>query len=125
MPHTLVPAFLLLADLEAHWLNQDSPDITSPGIATLEALSAGKVVLAAVNPDSYGKGVLRDGENIIIVQPGTPEQLAQMIVDLLHDEERRTLIGNLAASTVLENFSWERVCTRTISVYERARSLAN
>ena len=64
--HAAIPAFLALADVEGHWLNQDDPAKTSLGIASLEAMSAGKPILAAANPDTYGPGVLRDGENMFL-----------------------------------------------------------
>jgi glycosyltransferase involved in cell wall biosynthesis len=124
-PHRLVPAFLALADLEAHWLNQDSPSRTSLGVASMEAMSAGKVVLAAANVNTFGPGVLESGRNVVIVEPGDPDRLARTIVDLLRDDGQRRRIGVEAAMTVAENFSWPRVAERTLDVYAaaaRARS---
>ncbi|MDQ3817297.1 MAG: glycosyltransferase [Acidobacteriota bacterium] len=62
VPHKEIPALLDLADIEAHWLTQDSPEKTSLGIASLEAMGAGKVVLSAANENTYGPGVLKNGE---------------------------------------------------------------
>ena len=117
VPHSEVPAFLALADLEAHWLNQDVPQKTSLGIASLEAMGAGKVVLAAANENTYGQGVLRNGENIVFVEPGNPRQLARTIVELLSDEERCRAIGHRASQMVKEHFSWDSVCARTLDLY--------
>lgn len=120
VPYVEVPALLALSDLEAHWLNQDSPDKTSLGVASLEAMGAGKVVVAAASEDNYGVGVLKNGENVILVKPGDPEGLAQRIIELFRDEQERTAIGKRARQTVKDNFSWDGVRAQTVKVYERA-----
>ncbi len=121
LPHRRVPALLALAEMEAHWLNQDTPEHTSLGIASLEAMGAGKTILAAANPDSYGKGVLRSGENCVLVAPNQPLALAETIIGLLQDSARRARIGSQAQKTTRQHFSWHAVCQATIQAY---RSLA-
>jgi len=115
--HARVPALMALAEMEAHWLNQDKPEHTSLGIASLEAMGAGKTVLAAANPDSYGKGMLRSGENCVLVAPDQPQALADTIVGLLQDSARRERIGNNARQIVRKHFSWNAVCQQTIRAY--------
>lgn len=116
-PHAHIPAYHALADLEAHWINQDAPEKTSLGVASLEAMGAGKVVLAAANPDTYGPGVLKDGENLVLVDPARTDRLAETIVGLLRDEGRRRAIGECARATIRAGFSWDVVCTRTLELY--------
>ncbi|RPJ28828.1 MAG: glycosyltransferase family 1 protein [Chloroflexi bacterium] len=116
--HDDISHFLYLADLEAHWLNQEAPERTSLGIASLEAMAAGRTILAAANPDTYGKGVLTHDENVIIVQPDSPDELANTIIDLLRDDVRRAAIGHRARQTILDHFSWDSVCEQTVQVYE-------
>ncbi len=120
VPHEQIPAFLELADLEVHWLTQDSAENTSLGIASLEAMGAGKVVLAAANEKTYGEGVLKNGANIILVAPDNSQKLAETIIDLVGDEEMRTAIGAEARRTILEHFSWEGICRQTLQVYREA-----
>ncbi len=120
VPHAQIPLFLQLADIEAHWLNQDSVENTSLGIASLEAMLAGKVVLAAANEMTYGAGVLKNGENVILVTPGNPKQLAETIVELLEDKEKCIEIGRRARKTIIEHFSWDSVCAQTVQVYQEA-----
>ena len=115
--HTDVPAYLALADLEVHLFYQDSQDKQSLGIASLEAMAAGNVIVNAANKDSYGRDLLKHGENIIFVDRDQPRLLARAIVDLLGDEEKRKSIGAAAAKTIREHFSWERVCEKTLAVY--------
>jgi glycosyltransferase involved in cell wall biosynthesis len=120
VPHAEVPAFLALADMEAHWLNQDVPEKTALGIASLEAMWAGKVILTAANEDSFIPGVLRAGEHLVRVRPDDTPQLARTIVELLDDEERRSAIGARASRAVKEHFSWDGVCAKTLEVYGEA-----
>ena len=119
-PHAQVPALLALADLEAHWLNQEDAERTSLGIASLEAMAAGRAVIAAANPDTYGRGVLRDGENVVIVERGRPDRLVAVLIGLLRDDARRERIGQAAHETVRQQFSWDAVCARTLDIYRGA-----
>ncbi len=116
-PHKEVFALLQIATIEAHWLNQDIPEKTSLGIASLEAMSQGKVVLAAANVDTYGKGVLRHNENVVIVEPDKPKELAETIIGLLRDRDRRERIGNNAKRTIEEHFSWQKVAEKHSELY--------
>ncbi len=121
-PYDEVPAYLALADIEGHLFYQDAQDETSLGIATLEAMGAGKAVFVAANVNSHGAGVLRAGENLILVAAGKPRELAQSIIDLLRDESKRQRVGQAAHKLVEEHFSWEGVCQKTLNVYQDARS---
>lgn len=119
VPHEEISAYLHIADLEAHWLNQDEPEKTSLGIASLEAMSSGTTILSAANPDTYGYGVLKHNQNIVLVEPNKPKELAQTIVGLLRDDTRRKHIGEQARKTIIEYFSWESICKKTIDVYTK------
>jgi len=119
--HTDVPAYLGLADLEVHLFYQDSTDKQSLGIASLEAMAAGKVIVNAANKDSYGRDLLKHGENIIFVERDRPESLARAIIDLLGDPAKRRSIGAAAARTIREHFSWDRICARTLDTYAEAK----
>lgn len=121
VPHSEIYAYLALSDMEAHWLNQNRAEETSLGIASMEAMAAGKVVLAAIREKTYGQDVLRDGENFILVEPDHPKELARTINELLKDDKRREAIGRQAKITVERFFSWESVCQKTLDVYHQAQ----
>jgi 1,2-diacylglycerol 3-alpha-glucosyltransferase len=123
-PRSRIPAFLELAELEAHWLNQDDPEKTSFGVASMEAMSQGKAILAAANPNTYGPGILENGRNVIVVDAGKPEALADTIVSLMKDKARRSEIGEAARQTAAEHFSWQSVGRRTIELYEASERQA-
>lgn len=120
VPHDHIPAFLDLADLEAHWLNEKESSKTSLGIASLETMLAGRVVLAAANPETYGPDILKSGENIIIVEPDQPQELGKTIIGLLKDTRRCEEIGRNAKRTIVEHFSWDSVCMKTVKAYRKA-----
>jgi glycosyltransferase involved in cell wall biosynthesis len=117
VPHEKVPTYLALADLEIHLFYQDTLERTSLGIASLEAMGAGKAVLAAANQDTYGKGILSNGENIVLVDRGNSKTLAETVVRLLTDSNRRRTIAERARQTIQEHFTWDSVCSKTIDVY--------
>lgn len=125
LPHQNIPSLLSLADLEAHWLNQDEPENTSLGIASLEAMAFGKTILSAANPETYGNGILKNGDNIILVDPDNSTELAQTIIDLLKDEKKREQIGLCAKETIEENFSWDSICQQTVDVYRQVIKKGN
>ena len=117
VPYESIANYLAMADLEAHWLNQEEPERTSLGIASLEAMLAGKTVLAAANPDTYGPNLLKNGENIIIVPTGEPTKLAQIIIELLDNENLRAKIGLNAQNSVAKHFSWHAITEQTLHAY--------
>jgi glycosyltransferase involved in cell wall biosynthesis len=88
------------------------------GIASLEAMAAGKVILAWANENTYGRGILEDGSNILFVDPNEPKRLAETVIDLLLDHSKRRRIGERASQTIKEHFSWEGVCSKTLEVYQ-------
>lgn len=120
VPHSELGDYLSLADIEAHWLNQDSPDKTSLGVASLECMAAGKAVLSIANEDTYGVGVLRNGENVLLLQRRNPKEIAEMIIGVLKDSDRRLALGQNANATLDHYFSWKRICSDTLAVYETA-----
>lgn len=116
-PHADISAFLALGDLEAHWLNQDSPEKTSLGIASLEAMAAGKPVMAVANPDTYGVGVLKSGRNLVVVPPEQPERVAREIIALLRAPSAAAAMGEAARQTIARHFSWRKIGDDTLDVY--------
>jgi glycosyltransferase involved in cell wall biosynthesis len=119
VPHAEAVAFLALAELEAHWLNQESADTTSLGVATLEAMAAGRAAVTSANLETYGPGILRDGENVVQAPREDPDRLAAILIALLTDQERRRSIGAQARATIEARFSWPAVGDQTLAIYER------
>ncbi len=119
-PHELIPAYFALADLEMHLFYQDAIERTSLGIASMEAMGAGKAVLVAANPNTYGPGALRQGENLVFVDPAKPQEMTRTILELLGNPDRCRQIGAAARRFVLDHLSWEVVSSQTVELYRAA-----
>jgi glycosyltransferase involved in cell wall biosynthesis len=63
--------------------------------------------------------VVRDGQTGLLVRPGDVEGLAEALIKLLSDEEKRAAMGKRARAHVEEEFRWELVAKRTENVYHK------
>ena len=85
------------------------------GIVLLEAMAAGAPIVAS---DIHGyKGVVRRGEQGLLVPPGDPRELAAAIGRLVIDDELRGRDERQRASPGPRAFSWERVTDRVEAYY--------
>ncbi len=70
--------------------------------------------------------VIRDQETGVLVEPDDPLSLAEAVIGLLHDREKRKRLGEAARRDVEERFSWNRIAQKTEdfykTVYEDAHS---
>jgi len=117
VPHSLIPSFFKLSDLNGQWFHISNPQHKTLGIAALEAMSAGKVVIGTADCNVYGDNILSNGENVILVKPEDPDNLSKIIIDLLQNNSRRSIIGENAYKTIKKVFSWESVCNQTVQLY--------
>ena len=58
-------------------------------------------------------------ETSVLVPPGDPEALAEALVSLLSDEERRRRLGHAGRELAAERYSWERIGSRLEAIYRR------
>ena len=86
-------------------------------MAILDAMAAAKPVVATATgnvPD-----LVIDGETGYVVPPRDDGALADAIVRLLQNENRRREMGGLALARVEACFTLERMVAETAAVYER------
>jgi glycosyltransferase involved in cell wall biosynthesis len=85
----------------------------------LALLEYGRAGLAAV-ATAVGQcsEVLEQGRSGMLVQPGSPEELARAIVSLVQSEDRRAAYGERFRSRVEECYSPRRVMRQICDVYE-------
>lgn len=95
--------------------------IEAVSLSALEAMATGKAVVAT----KIGglRDVIRHGENGILVEPASPGELADAIVDLYMNGSLRTQIGQRGLQTALSGFTWDSIARRTVDFYERCRAL--
>jgi phosphatidylinositol alpha-mannosyltransferase len=106
---------------------------------TAELLSAKALVAPSLGGESFGMVLTRafacatpvvasdiEGYRDVMtpktgltVPPGDTDALVQAVVDLLADEHRRCRLGEQARRLAEERYSWRRVGTQLVDVYER------
>ena len=104
--------FLSAADLIVHCSIEPEPF----GMVLVEAMACGKPVIAS---DSGGpREIVESGVTGLLVPQGDAERLAQAILTLLGDPERRLRMGQAGAARVREAFSAERMARQLEALYE-------
>jgi phosphatidyl-myo-inositol alpha-mannosyltransferase len=84
------------------------------GIVLLEAMAAGAPIVAS---DIHGyKGVVRRGEQALLVPPRDRKALAAALARVLADRELRARLG-AAGEARAQEFSWERVTAKVDDYY--------
>lgn len=119
IPHSDIPEFLDIADIEAHWFDKKHPHKTL-GIAGQEVMMAGKPLISNAPENIYGQGVLKNHENIELINPADSILLFEKISELLSDKTKRDKIGKHAQETAENNFSWDIICNKLIETYQEA-----
>jgi phosphatidylinositol alpha-mannosyltransferase len=84
------------------------------GIVLLEAMAAGRPIVAS-NIPGY-RSVLTDGQEGMLVEPGSAEALATALLRLLRDPELRARMGASGQETA-RSLSWDRVALRILTYY--------
>jgi glycosyltransferase involved in cell wall biosynthesis len=80
----------------------------------LEAMACGKpVITTSVGGNSE---LVDNGKNGYLIQPKSSKELAERIVDLLHDPNKRIQMGRRGRDTILRRYTWEKI----IPIYEDA-----
>lgn len=91
------------------------------GAVVLEAMSIGLPVIA---PDWGGPADYVTPETGLLVSPvpraDFADRLAQAIIDLAQDPERRVRMGQAGAARVRAEFDWERKADRMLEIYATA-----
>ncbi len=114
----VVRALLWICDIEAHWFTLDHPPIdSSPGIATMEAMLAGRPAMTMASEDTFGPGVLKQFKNIVLVRPGDTAAIAEKIIRLLTHRELASAIGVAGRLVARQYFAWPEVTSRMEALY--------
>jgi phosphatidylinositol alpha-mannosyltransferase len=84
------------------------------GIVLLEAMAAGTAIICS---DIHGyKGVVKRGEQALLVEPGDHRELAEAILRLIADPALRARMGESGLERV-EEFGWDRIAARVEAYY--------
>jgi glycosyltransferase involved in cell wall biosynthesis len=113
----VMPALLRSADVVLSTCSYEPSGVTS-----LEAMACGKPVVAP--PTGGHMDAVVDGTTGIIIPPGRPALLAQRIRQLLAHPILMEAYGVAAADRARSRYSWDRIATETLAVYDRALEAA-
>jgi glycosyltransferase involved in cell wall biosynthesis len=83
--------------------------------AMLEAMSVGLPVV--VTRVGGAEDVVDDGQNGVLVAPGSVAELEQALADCLADGDRRISLGQGARKTIFDHYSLERTADRWVEAY--------
>jgi len=112
MPQKELPRYYSLMDVFVHpSLRDGMPN------AVLEAMACEKPVIAT--PVGGIKDILEDGKNGVIVNVNDADMLAEKILDLLDDSEKRSKLGKNARELVVNNFTPEKELEANLDVYRK------
>jgi len=88
------------------------------GLLVFEAMSTGLPVILS---KSVGAAeILKDGEEVIMIDPGSPEQIAGATRKLLGDEALYEKLSKHGAEFVRKRISWSRYADEMLKLFEAA-----
>lgn len=70
-------------------------------------------------------GIVDHGKTGYLVEPGDERALAEAVIRLLQDADRREAMGRAAAAKLEQDLSWDAIAAKTLEVYQRARACAS
>lgn len=79
----------------------------------MAALAHGRPIVSTTSEAQPGE--LHDGDNIVLVPPDSPAPLAQALLDLSRDAQRRDRLG-AGAQALAARFGWSAIAARTLDV---------
>jgi glycosyltransferase involved in cell wall biosynthesis len=107
-----VPGIMAAADVVVHSATYRDP---FPGVV-LQGMATGKPVIATNLGGTSEQ--LEDGVSGVLIEPGDPALLAQKVIELLSNDERRLSLGQAAARRIQEQFTAERFFAELMAIYE-------
>ncbi|MEK7538078.1 MAG: glycosyltransferase family 4 protein, partial [Patescibacteria group bacterium] len=88
------------------------------GIVLLEAMASGVPVVAS-DIDGY-RGVIEPGKEGLLVPPRSPRHLADAIIGLANDPDRRRRMGEAGRRKAL-CYDWSKIIDQLLPIYEQIR----
>lgn len=117
VPQSQLPSLLRSADAVVC-----TPDYEPFGIVPLEAMACGVPVIGSAVGGLTDTVV--DGRTGVLVPPGRPDAVATAARRLFSEDSLRERLGRAGSLRTHSRYSWDRVATELVAVYQRARSSA-
>lgn len=94
---------------------RDVPQPSGQSVA-LQAMATGRPVVLTRTQGLWAPDELRDGDNLVLVPPGRPHELAAAVRGLLDDPARAAALGGSARASVTRDAGVERYADRLLDV---------
>ncbi len=112
--HDLIPEYVAAADVAVACF-ADNPQVrTKSPLKICEYLAAGKAIVAS----EVGEVARMVGDAGILVEPGDADAIADAVVGLLDDPDRRRVLGEKARRRAESEFNWGVTAERMLTAYE-------
>ncbi|MBE7561105.1 glycosyltransferase family 4 protein [bacterium] len=115
----MVPYYVAAADVVVACFENNAVTRCKSPLKLAEYLAAGKAIVAS----DVGDVGMMLGDAGLLVRPGSAEHLAEGILQLLADPERRAVCGRRARRRAENIYNWSRGADILEEAYARARSL--
>jgi glycosyltransferase involved in cell wall biosynthesis len=108
-------------DVRTHELQRAKLSVTpalggeSFGLVLAEAFACGTPSVAS---DIPGYAAVATPEAARLVPPNDPGALADAVVDVLSDEDRRIAMGRAARAHALAHYAWDDIAVRLEQIYD-------
>jgi glycosyltransferase involved in cell wall biosynthesis len=110
-----VPLYINAADVcVAPFIKGRNAKIGLSALKTYEYLACGKPIVASSIPGV--KDLIEFSGGGISVSPENPEELANAVIELILDENTRTLMGERGCKYVVESHSWNEVARKILDI---------
>ena len=116
LPKNDIPGILSASPMEIHDLKG-----FGIGIASLEAMAAGRPTVMAERPDYFPNATLENGKNSMLIKPGDTAALADSINKLIEHEELADGIGEAGREWVFANFNMPDICDKNLKILDELR----
>jgi len=113
VPKADVPSYFDAADIVTHDLNGGC------GTASLEAMLSGTATIASAALDNYPGIELRNGENVLFVEPDNSAQVAEAVIDLLDSPAKRAALAKAQSAMVRDNFGLDVVADEHLRAFDK------
>ncbi len=87
------------------------------GLSVMEAQAAGLPVVASCVGGL--PTLVEEGKTGLLVPPGSPERIAQAVLEILRDREKAREMGRTAREFIKNNFSMQQMARETLEVYRK------
>ncbi|TCW85703.1 hypothetical protein C5O80_11125 [Burkholderia sp. SRS-46] len=116
VPHWKIPAFIKLCDCVCFLEREFSIPIHRPAVASEVMLCSTCLIVSDEIASKHAhRSALRDGENVLVIDPRNIEALADKVYFAISDPERSREIGRKARETMIEQGAGHGTVTEVIS----------